>query len=105
MEIIEIETELLIWHSPTSNTAGGYVRITGEAADAIRLAAITGQWMDGRKGGFGSAKVMATIGETTWPNSVFPDKDSGGWFLPVKKAVRVAEGIEAGDMVRVRIAL
>ncbi len=106
MDCIEIETELLIWRSPTSNSAGGYVRITGEAADAIRLAALTGQWADaGKKGGFGSARVMATIGETTWPNSVFPDKASGGWFLPVRKAVRIAEGIEPGDRVRLRIEL
>ncbi len=105
MERIEVETELQIWHSPTSNTAGGYVRIAGEAADAIRLAALTGQWAGGRKGNFGSAKVTATIGETSWPNSVFPDKESGGWFMPVKKAVRQAEGLEAGDRIRLIVAL
>ncbi len=105
MAQIEIETPLLIWRSPASNSASGFVRITGPAADAIRATAMAGQWMDGRKGNFGSAKVMATIGGTTWANSVFPDKESGGWFLPVKKAVRQAEGLEEGDIVRLVMTL
>ena len=57
------------------------------------------------KGGFGSAKVTATIGETGWRTSVFPHKASGGWLLPVKKAVRQAEGLNEGDRVRVRLTL
>lgn len=105
MEQIEIETSLLIWRSAESNSASGFVRIVGPPADAIRLAAMTGQWMDGRKGNFGSAKVMATIGGTSWPNSVFPDKETGGWFLPVKKAVRQAEGLEEGDLVQLVVTL
>jgi hypothetical protein len=104
MERIEIETPLVIWHSAESNTSSGYVRITGDAADAIRLAALTGQWLD-RKGRFGTAKVTATIGGTSWANSVFPDKESGGWFMPVKKAVRLAEGLEEGEMVKLTVEL
>ncbi len=52
---------------------------------------MTGQWLDG-KPGFGSIRVTARIGETAWATSVFPDKASGGWVLPVKKAVRVGGG-------------
>lgn len=104
MERIVIETPLIIWHSAQSNTASGYVRITGPAADAIRLAALTGQWLD-RKGRFGVAKVKATIGGTSWANSVFPDKDTGGWFMPIKKAVRIAEGLEEGDMIKLTVEL
>ena len=51
--------------------------------------------------GFGSVRVEVTIGATTWRTSIFP----GGqrYALPLKKAVRAAEGIEPGDDVEVRI--
>lgn len=106
MERIEVEAELLVFRSESSNSSSCYINIDGEAAEAIRAAAMTGQWLNnGRKGNFGSAKVSATIGGTTWANSVFPNKESGGWSMPVKKAVCVAEGLNAGDMIRATIAL
>ena len=61
-------------------------------------------WLDGRRG-FGSAKVRVTIGDTSWSTSVFPHKQSGGWLLPVKAAVRKAEGLTEGDAVTVTVSL
>ncbi|SDP03880.1 protein of unknown function [Pedococcus dokdonensis] len=52
--------------------------------------------------GFGSVRVRATVGRTTWTTSVFPsDSESGRFVLPVKKAVRVAESIDEDDPVTV----
>jgi hypothetical protein len=51
--------------------------------------------------GFGSVRVRATVGRTTWATSVFPDSGSGSYVLPVKKAVRRAEGLEDGEPVEV----
>lgn len=53
--------------------------------------------------GFGSVRVLAAIGKTRWSTSVFPDKASGAFQLPVKAAVREAEDLMAGDIVTVRI--
>ena len=105
MERIEVAAPLRLWTSPASNTSSAYIVIDGPAADAIRGAAMAGQWLDGGKRGFGSARVTVTIGHTGWQTSVFPEKASGGWFLPVKKAVREGEGLAEGDMVRAIIAL
>lgn len=55
--------------------------------------------------GFGSVRVKVRVGETEWRTSVFPDKQSGCYLLPVKKAVRTAENIEVGDEVEVELAL
>lgn len=55
--------------------------------------------------GFGSVRVEVTIGGTTWRTSLFPDSRSATYVLPVKKAVRAAEGLSAGDRAHVRIAL
>ena len=55
--------------------------------------------------GFVSVKVTATIGSSTWSTSVFPDASSGSYLLPVKAAVRRAEGIDDGDVVTARLVL
>ena len=55
--------------------------------------------------GFGSVKVDVEVGESRWSTSVFPDKDSGSYVLPVKQAVRRANGIEEGDAVTVTFRL
>jgi hypothetical protein len=49
--------------------------------------------------GFGSRKVEATIGQTTWQTSIFPDRYSGSYILPLKKQVRKKEDIETGEKV------
>ncbi len=55
--------------------------------------------------GFGSIRVRVTVEPTTWDTSVFPDKDSGSFVLPVKAAVRKAAGLEAGEVVRVHLEM
>lgn len=53
-----------------------------------------------KKAGFGSIRVTTRIGKSKWKTSIFPDKQSGSYLLPLKKEIRRAEGIEAGDVVR-----
>ncbi|MFP5290201.1 MAG: DUF1905 domain-containing protein, partial [Actinomycetes bacterium] len=40
-----------------------------------------------------------------WATSVFPDSKMGCYLLPVKKAVRQAEGLAAGSTARVQLEL
>ena len=49
--------------------------------------------------GFGSARVVATVGGTTWSTSIFPLGET--YVLPLKKAVLKAEGIGEGDEIEV----
>ncbi len=53
--------------------------------------------------GFGSLHVSVTIGSSTWKTSIFPDSTTGGYVLPVKRAVREAEGIELGEATMVEL--
>lgn len=55
------------------------------------------------RSGFGSVRVTATLGATTWTTSVFPDSAGGTYVLPVKAAVRRAEGVDDGDPATVRL--
>lgn len=105
MERIAFETILRLWRSTPDGPAGGVISITGEPADAIRIAALTGQWSDGTKKSRKSARVISTIGGTRWKNSVFPDAETGGWLMPVNLATRTAEGLREGDIVRVIVEL
>jgi hypothetical protein len=59
--------------------------------------------VEGRTRGFGSVRVDVTLGATRWRTSIFPG--SSTYALPVKKAVRRAEGVATGDQVHVAIRL
>jgi hypothetical protein len=53
--------------------------------------------------GWGMIPVAASIGETEWTTSLWP-KD-GGYIVPLKDAVRNAEGLAIGDEVDVRLTV
>jgi hypothetical protein len=53
--------------------------------------------------GWGVIPVAARIGATGWTTSLFP-KD-GRYLVPVKAAVRKAEGLDEGDTVNVRLTI
>jgi len=55
------------------------------------------------RAGFGSVKVDAVIGESRWQTSVFPDKGSGSFVLPVKRSIREQEDLAPGDTARVTL--
>ncbi len=54
----------------------------------------------GIKRGFGSVRVEVTLGQMQWKTSIFPDKKSGSYFLPLKSEVRKKEKIAAGDTIK-----
>ncbi len=53
--------------------------------------------------GWGMIPVAVRIGSSEWTTSLWP-KD-GGYIVPVKAAVRAAEGIGEGDLITVRMGL
>ena len=92
-----IEATGPVWQWRAGESPGGWFFLTveGQAAMEIRYAAL------GRTGGFGSVRVTARIGGTEWRTSLFPDRKSGGYVLPLKAEVRKREGLEAGQDVTV----
>ena len=49
--------------------------------------------------GWGSLPVSVTIGDSVWNTSIFPDKKSGSYLLPLKAKIRKVEGIGDSDAV------
>ncbi|MEO6153701.1 MAG: DUF1905 domain-containing protein [Croceibacterium sp.] len=82
----------------------GFVAVTGDAADAVAGHELARRLELGKRRGFGSVKVTVTVGSSTWQTSLFPQK-TGGWFLPIKKPIRLAEDLDYGDDVTVQLEL
>lgn len=78
-------------------TSWHFVTLPVELADDVSAL------VEGRTGGFGSVRVEVTVGATTWATSLFPDSARGTYLLPVKQAVRTAEGLADGAQARVTL--
>ncbi len=100
-----VTAKLWIWTSDQAPARWHFLTVEGEAAEAIHALALMRRLESGRRRGWGAMKVKASIGESVWDTSIFPDKARGGWLLPVKAAVRKAEGLVAGDAVQLTITL
>lgn len=55
--------------------------------------------------GWGSLPVTVTVGKTVWDTSIFPDKKSGTYLLPLKAKVRKVENISDDEAVKFLIKL
>ena len=53
--------------------------------------------------GWGVIPVRAQLGATIWTTSLFPRK--GRYLLPLRDAVRMAEEVEVGESVHVRLVI
>lgn len=96
--VIDFDAELWVWDARRTDT-WTFVRLPEEASEDIREVA------GGSGRGFGSVRVRVVLGGSVWTTSVFPDSGSGCYVLPVKRAVRTAEGLEPGDVARVSVEL
>jgi Domain of unknown function (DUF1905) len=56
-------------------------------------------------GGFGSVRVEVTVGSSVWRTSLFPSTTEEAFVLPLKKAVRDAQGLDDGGPAEVTIRL
>lgn len=95
------------WTGGSGNGTWHFLTIDGAAGEALSGTAIMRK-LEGSARGFGSLKVKARIGDSTFATSVFPSKSDDGeaqqvWLLPVKAAVRRAERLAEGDEVEVSL--
>lgn len=94
----EFDAELWLWDARKTDSWTFLSLPTDVADEVLDVAAPVAR-------GFGSVRVEATMGGTTWRTSIFPDKRARTYVLPVKKPVRRAEGVAAGDVAHVRLRL
>lgn len=92
------DTELWIWDARRLDS-WTFVSLPTEASEEIRDRA------GGRRRGFGSLRVRVTVGASEWTTSIFPDSARGSYVLPIKRDIRKAEGLDAGDTTTVTVEL
>ena len=90
------EAEVWEWSSKTS---WFFVSLPEDEADDIE------ERFARRAGGFGSIRVEVTIGSSTWRTSLFPSNEEKTYVLPLKKAVRTAEGLGPGSTAAVDLVV
>ncbi|WP_246502303.1 DUF1905 domain-containing protein [Nonomuraea muscovyensis] len=96
--MVVFDAELWIWDARRADS-WTFVSLPVEESEAIQD--MTG----GSRRGFGSLRVRVTIGGSSWKTSIFPDKRRGCYALPIKRTVREAEGLGAGDVASVTVEL
>ena len=87
-----------LWRWSGEGASWHFLTIPEELSAEVRAQSLL------RRGGFGSVRVEATIGEVSWRTSVFPQK-SGGYILPVKAEVRRRADISDGDNVSLMLEI
>lgn len=90
--------EGMLWRSGGAGASWTFITVPAEISQQIRF-------LQGSAKGFGSIRVSCTIGKSRWSTSLFPDKASGCYFLPVKADVRKAEAISSGDSVAIGLKI
>jgi hypothetical protein len=95
---VVFEAELWEWEARRTDS-WVFVSLPADASDDIRELAA------GPRRGFGSVRVRVTIGATSWRTSIFPDSTREAYVLPLKRAVREAEGVGVGDTCTVTVEL
>ena len=63
-----------------------------------------GSLIKGKKMHWGMVPITATVGNTTWQTKLMRIS-SGGYFLALKKKVRLNEKIEVGDNIKVTLKI
>jgi hypothetical protein len=94
--IVEFRARLWVWDA-RPDEGWTFVSLPEDESEEIR------EMTGGERRGFGAVRVEVRIGATIWRTSIFPDAKSRCYVLPVKKAVRKAQKIEAGDAADVTV--
>lgn len=97
--VVVFDAELWVWDARRDDS-WTFVSLPAEVSEHIHE--LTGPRS---RRGFGSVRVKVTIGGSTWTTSIFPESASGRYTLPVKKAIRKAESLDAGDTTTVTVEL
>jgi hypothetical protein len=91
---MEFSGEIWFWKGPSPFH---FVTVPEDQCDALDATAGLVSY------GWGMIPVRLRIGDTDWTTSLWP-KD-GGYIVPLKAAVRRAEGLELGNTTTIRLSV
>ncbi|MFM8749671.1 DUF1905 domain-containing protein [Rhabdaerophilum sp.] len=96
--LVRFTAPLWLWQG---KGAWHFITLPEDESQVIRMAVPRG----GQNRGWGSVRVTATIGESRWQTSIFPDTKRNAYLLPIKAEIRRAESLSVGEAVEVSLSL
>lgn len=97
-QVEQFEFDAELWLYPGK---GGWHFVTLPTGIAVQIKFL----IEPKKRGWGSEAVIAHTGRTEWTTSIFPDKSSGSFLLPVKAEVRRKEKLTTGQRIKIALRL
>lgn len=97
MITLDFEFTAPLWEYPSEKASWFFVTVPKKESADIKA------FTKNNRPGFKTVRVSVTVGEAEWLTSLFPDKASGCYFLPIKKSVRQSESLSKGDDVDVTL--
>lgn len=82
-----------VWRYPSESASWYFVNLPKKESAEIKAS------FGALSKGWGSLPVTVTVGKTTWETSIFPDKRSDSYLLPLKAVIRTKEGLREGSLV------
>lgn len=99
----QLTASLWRWTGAANGGDWFFATVDGDTGEALSATALMHRLETGRRAGWGSVKIEVTVGETCWRTSAFPSKEQG-WIVPIKAAVRKAEGLIEGEPFTMQIS-
>ena len=99
MDTLEYEFEGEVWLWSGKKTDWWFITMPQDMSDHAQ------HFTKHVQRGFKSLKVNARIGSSEWQTSMFPSKERKSYLLPIKKAIRDAEGMEVGKAKKVKVTV
>jgi hypothetical protein len=93
--VINLKFKAEVWCYP-GKSAWHFVTLPHDIASEIKF-------FREKHRGFGSIRALVKVGRTSWKTSLFPDKKSGSYFLPIKAEIRKKENITNGNKIKVSL--
>lgn len=92
------DVEAKVWKYP-GKAAWYFVSVPEDTTERIEY------YFSHEKRGWGSLPVNVTIGKETWKTSIFTDKKTSSFLLPIKAQIRKKEKVNEGDLIQVRLEI
>jgi hypothetical protein len=105
--VMKIKSKVWVYHGDTSHSSNA--KAMRGAWHFITIPKNRSREISARfralKRGWGSLPVIATIGQTSWKTSIFPDNKTKTYLLPLKASVRRSADIMSGDTITINLSV
>jgi hypothetical protein len=104
----KFKSKVIVWRSgggdkPDDSGSWRFARVPEKISATIKELQRKEMQKGRKRRGWGAVYVKAKIGRSEWQTSVFPDRHSATYILPLKKQIRYEENLYDGIDIKVTI--